>query len=318
MKQKNLSKVFVISILTSLVISTFTAIAINVNIEKESDIKLENDYYGGHLRVYVIEPISRWDDYDGNPYHYGFLDFAVDEKLSIKYLGVYNKQVTWNSSEAGYENIEENNIMVIAAIFNPKGCYKFAFPPFAHLFKAYYVDAAAAATPGTTGFNTVNEDFTHTVFIEEGTATWCKACPKASENLYEIYESHDYPFYFVGLIGDMVEKADKRITEDYNIMGYPTCFVDGGYKVEVGSSSVDALRSLIEESGKRDVHEYGLSISLEWTGDGILDIEIEIRNNEETAKNINEIVRQKSRLFETILLKIFDKIPILERIIDLQ
>jgi len=30
--------------------------------------------YRGHLRIYIVEPESRWNMEDGNPYHYGFLD----------------------------------------------------------------------------------------------------------------------------------------------------------------------------------------------------------------------------------------------------
>jgi hypothetical protein len=194
--------------------------------------------YGGQLRVYVVEPVSRWDDYDGNPYHYGFLDLAVDEKLSIDYNDSYNKQVTWDAQQAGYDNVEEDNIMVIAAIFNPKGNIRYSLPPNSNPFGAHFVDAAAAATPGITGENTVTDNFTHTVFVEEGTGTWCVYCPIASENLYTIFNSSDYPFYFVALIEDMAQKAEDRLEDDYNILGYPTCYFDGGYEVEFGAGDV--------------------------------------------------------------------------------
>ena len=32
------------------------------------------------------------------------------------------------------------------------------------------------------------EDFTHVVFAEEFTATWCVYCPSAAENLMKIYD----------------------------------------------------------------------------------------------------------------------------------
>ncbi len=44
--------------------------------------------------------------------------------------------------------------------------------------------------------------FTHTVFIEEGTATWCPNCPNAAEALFSMYNSSDYPFYYVALVWD--------------------------------------------------------------------------------------------------------------------
>ena len=55
--------------------------------------KLDERPYNGRLIVYVVEQVSRWNMQDGNPYHFGFLDFAFDDKLSIEYLdtGTYFK-----------------------------------------------------------------------------------------------------------------------------------------------------------------------------------------------------------------------------------
>ena len=289
MQKKRIGRIIGASVITILLLLTFSVLGINVKNNETLGSKPSYPItaYGGQLRVYVVEPVSRWSDYDGNPYHYGFLDLAIDEKLSIEYNDSYNKQVTWDAQQAGYDNVEEQNIMVITAIFNPKG--KFTFPPFSHPFIAHYVDAAAAATPGTTGENTVTETFTHTVFVEEGTATGCKHCPIASEDLYTIFNTSDYPFYFVALIEDMAQKAADRLNNDYNIFGYPTCYFDGGYEVKVGASNVPIFRNLIESSGARDVHEFDLSISLIWTGNGVLDIDVTITNNEKTTTQNQEV-----------------------------
>jgi len=117
--------------------------------------KVTSTPYTGRLRVYIVEPLSRWDNYDNNPYHFGFLDFAINEQLSIEYHGTYTKQVTWNAVEAGYSNIQENNIMVIAAVFNPEINKGFANPPSKNPFDAHYVDAAAGVNPGETNSNIV-------------------------------------------------------------------------------------------------------------------------------------------------------------------
>ena len=37
-----------------------------------------NDLYFGKVRSYVTEIESRWNNYDGDPYHFGFLDFAIN------------------------------------------------------------------------------------------------------------------------------------------------------------------------------------------------------------------------------------------------
>lgn len=255
---------------------------LNVNEPKQFYEYKSSRPYDGRLRVYIVEPESRWDNYNNAPYHFGFLDFAINESLSIDYLGTYTKQVTWNASEAGYDNIEENNIMVIAAVFNPQINKGYANPPSKNPFNAHYVDAAAGAKPGESGSNIVNDNFTHTVFVEEATATWCPYCPVMADSLYSIYESDDYPYYFIALIADKVEKAYDYLDKDYNLYGYPTAFFDGGKKVLVGGYDEESYyRTRIEGCGKTDIHEMNLSISVVWKGDGVIDIAVTIINNEE-------------------------------------
>lgn len=255
---------------------------LNVNEPKQFYEYKSSRPYDGRLRVYIVEPESRWDNYNNAPYHFGFLDFAINESLSIDYLGTYTKQVTWNASEAGYDNIEENNIMVIAAVFNPQINKGYANPPSKNPFNAHYVDAAAGAKPGESGSNIVNDNFTHTVFVEEATATWCPYCPVMADSLYSIYESDDYPYYFIALIADKVEKAYDYLDKDYNLYGYPTAFFDGGKKVLVGGYDEESYyRTRIEGCGKTDIHEMNLSISVVWKGDGVIDIAVNIINNEE-------------------------------------
>ena len=74
-------------------------------------------------------------------------------------------------------------------------------------------------------------DFTHSVFAEYGTATWCGYCKYAHAALKKIYTSGDYPFNFVSLVCDKNPDASSRATE-YNLYGYPTVWFDGGYKEE--------------------------------------------------------------------------------------
>jgi len=281
MKQKSMCKIIGIAIITTLLISSFSVFGMQMdNSKQKKQISKTERPYDGYLRVYVVEPVSRWDNYDGDPYHFGFLDFAIDEELSIDYQDTYTKQVTWNAQQAGYSNVEEQNIMVIASVFNPASEIRYAYPPSTNPFDAYFVDASAAVVPGEAGYNFANETFSHTVFCEEGTATWCQYCPGAAENLYTVYQSGGYPFYFVALIKDKVQKAASRLLNDYNLYGYPTSFFDGGYKVVVGASSVNTFKNRVRTCGQRDVHEMNLTISLVWAGSGILDMEITITNNE--------------------------------------
>jgi hypothetical protein len=84
-----------------------------------------------------------------------------------------------------------------------------------------------------------NEDqnIIHTVFIEEGTETTCVNCPNVADILHKLYEDHTYNFYYISLINDTNPRAAERNWKDYNIYGYPTVFIDGGYKVIIGGNN---------------------------------------------------------------------------------
>ena len=123
--------------------------------------KMVSSPYEGRLRVYVTEPESRWEMADHKPYHYAVLDFAYDDVLSIDYLDTYEDTIIWSG------NVDEDNVMVIAALFNLDANTGYAYPPFSNSFDAHYVDAAAGATPGNTGYNTVTEEFLLTLYLRK-------------------------------------------------------------------------------------------------------------------------------------------------------
>jgi hypothetical protein len=287
MKKGNYIKIFMMLLTSILLISSLNAIGFLDEIEYNNHItnKNTNRPYDGTLRVYVVEPESRWDDYDGNPYHFAVLDIALEETLSIEFMDTYNTQLNWKGSDYGYDNIQEDNIMVIAAVFNPESNKRYANPPTKNPFNAFYVDATAGARPGNQGENIVTSNFTHTVFAEEATATWCPYCPYAANGLYNIYSSEDYPFYFVAMVADKNEETYNRLEEDYNLYGYPSSFFDGGYKVVVGGFDTieKTFRRRIESCGSLDVHELDLKLNVEWMDNGELDITIAITSNEITA-----------------------------------
>jgi thiol-disulfide isomerase/thioredoxin len=285
-KNKRLNKLIGISLTFVLITLSFTVVGTEkVSLKNNSNtifLKENADSipYEGHLRIYIVEPESRWNMYDGEPYHYAFLDYAFNDALSIDYLETYEDSITWEG------DVEENNVMAIAALFNPKINKAYAYPPNGNQFNAHYVDAAAGAKPGFTDYNKVIGNFTHTVLAEEGTATWCPYCPDMANKLNTVYNSGEYPFYFVALVADKNQDAADRLSNDLNIYGYPTTFFDGGKWVLVGSGvSESTYQSRIRSTGKRDVHELNLTLSVEWLGDGDIKIDISITNNEEIINN---------------------------------
>jgi thiol-disulfide isomerase/thioredoxin len=281
MRKKGVSKILGAAVTTLLLLSSLTTIAVGISEEKtySSHPLVSDNRYEGRLRVYIVEIESRWEMHNRQPYHNALLDLVYDEAMSIKYHHTYEETIEWKG------DIEEDNVLVIAALFNPEAHKNYADPPNKNPFNAYYVDAAAGATPGNTGSNTVNEDFTHTVLCEKGTATWCPYCVYMGQKLTKIYESGDYPFYFISMVMDKCNDAAKRMYS-YNLKYLPTAFFDGGEKVFVGGGVEETeLRKAIESCGRRDVHELNLSLSVEWLGDGELEIRVSITNNEGTPNN---------------------------------
>ncbi|MBE3121458.1 MAG: hypothetical protein IMZ58_04525 [Thermoplasmata archaeon] len=85
-----------------------------------------------------------------------------------------------------------------------------------------------------------NETLTHTVFIEEATATWCTNCPNVANLLYSLYEANKYNFYYVALINGTNSDTTERIWNDYNVYSFPTVFIDGGYQMIIGGSKPES------------------------------------------------------------------------------
>jgi len=124
-------------------------------------------------------------------------------------------------------------------------------------------------------------DFTHVVFCEEATATWCPYCPEMSEALYSVYQSGDYPFYFVAMVADVNDDAYYRLVTDYNLYGYPTSFFDGGAEVVLGGyASETPYREAIEDAGSRPVVGLDVSLSTQWVGDNMIAVNFSVTNND--------------------------------------
>lgn len=127
-------------------------------------------------------------------------------------------------------------------------------------------------------------EFTHAVFIEEGTASWCPSCPSAAEALYSLYTTSEYPFYFVAFVSDLNSLASDRFWGHYRGVAIPTIFIDGGFSQYVGTGGTpqrteDLYRPFIEEAGERTVHPLELTANVVGHGNAKLDLTITVKNN---------------------------------------
>jgi len=116
----------------------------------------EQNKYDGTIRVYIteIESSIEWRDVWGDLYTFSLLDFAFKEDgtgkdISISAGDTWSDTTTWDGSDHGFSGITEDNIMVIAAVFNDEWHQGYSYPPTGNPFDAYYVDDAKGVTPGS-------------------------------------------------------------------------------------------------------------------------------------------------------------------------
>jgi len=115
----------------------------------------EASTYNGRIRVYVTEKTSSmgWNDHNGNPYTFPFLDYAFNEVISVTAGGTWQDSIIWDGHNYNdghghnFGSITMNNIMVIAAVFNAQWHQGYSDTPPNNPFDAYYVDETTAATP---------------------------------------------------------------------------------------------------------------------------------------------------------------------------
>ena len=106
-----MKKIISIFIITLFLI---TPLAISTNIiETTNKVNIANPY-NGILRIYVTEINSRIDMYNDEPYHFALVDIPYTETLSLDYLEAYDVSLNWEG------NIGPDNLMVMAAVFNPE------------------------------------------------------------------------------------------------------------------------------------------------------------------------------------------------------
>jgi len=128
--------------------------------------------------------------------------------------------------------------------------------------------------------NSLENDFTHSVFTEYVTTTACGYCPAASSQLFSIYDSEDYDFSYVSLVADVNYKIYDRVKE-LGVSGVPDVYFDGGYRNIIGKQDDEqSYRDAIQQCGDRDVPNVDVDVNVQWAGNAILKISVTVQNNE--------------------------------------
>ncbi len=141
-----------------------------INIEQDVSATRSGILYKGLVRVYIVEGESRWQDFYFFNYHNALLSYAFDDSLNLDYLESFQETRVWDGADFGFADVTAGNLKAIAVVFNAHGNINYSYPE--HPFMAYPADACAIATNGNPGSHTYGNEFTHTVFVEEGTASW--------------------------------------------------------------------------------------------------------------------------------------------------
>lgn len=88
------------------------------------------------------------------------------------------------------------------------------------------------------------------------------------------------------MIYDKNTKAHDRLKIDYNIYGTPTLYWDGGYKLDIGASSVEYQKSKytssINDCGSRSVKNVDIELNAYWIGGTNIKVECTVLNNEQS------------------------------------
>ena len=127
--------------------------------------------YQGTVKVYIVEPYSRWQDANLDHYSFGFLSFAATTNVTLEDKDMFSQTVVWDASDAGFSGVVSTNIMAQAVVYDSVPVLQDAAPPYGAWYNAHFGHATATALPGVPGQQVTAPGFTHTVFIEEGTSS---------------------------------------------------------------------------------------------------------------------------------------------------
>jgi glutaredoxin len=130
------------------------------NAEIDLEVKIINNQaepYSGRLRVYIVEIVSRYLNFDGDHSSYGFLDFAIEKDVTVDSGGSEIESAIWDGTQItdglgnDFSDIDEDNIIIYATMSNSERATALdRHPQSSMVINLYFIDEAEAAylTPG--------------------------------------------------------------------------------------------------------------------------------------------------------------------------
>jgi hypothetical protein len=124
-------------------------------------------------------------------------------------------------------------------------------------------------------------DYTHTVFVEVQTATWCPDCPPSNNAWHSIYEDGNYNFEYTEMVVDKNTVAKARMNQ-YNPLYYPTSYFDGGQLV-YPNTNISAFQNNLNSCESREVPNLVANLNATWLGSAKIQVDLDIINNDATS-----------------------------------
>jgi len=124
----------------------------------------------------------------------------------------------------------------------------------------------------------VKADYTHTVFVEVGTASWCPDCPASNTAWHNIYKNGNYNFEYTEMVIDKNTVADARMNK-YTSYSFPTSYFDGGQFVYPGTN-ISAFQDNLNSSGSRKIPDLRSNLHATWLGSAKIQVDLDIKNND--------------------------------------
>ena len=99
-------------------------LSVQASITWNEDGTTLNPTFDGFLRAYIAEPVSRYINNDGNPYHFGFLDYAFEQSVELNPHEELVLSTNWTGGEHqdldgnDFSDIDYNNLVIFAALFD--------------------------------------------------------------------------------------------------------------------------------------------------------------------------------------------------------
>lgn len=113
----------------------------------------DDQTYFGRIRSYITEKESRWNDNEGNHYHFSLLDFAFDQRIKIKNGETILLQTEWDPtdtiSEDLFSDVSTDNLLILTSVSHWQPHFRSGFIqfPYIQFYFAHYLDNVLPLEP---------------------------------------------------------------------------------------------------------------------------------------------------------------------------